>query len=327
MKFNFITYNNVLNLKDERMSFDRWGSRKNNSWALTVFKKHYTEVIKMHNSYKIVPKYVYKDLGKVKKAQWADLTSKHFGEISKNSINEELFINLKEWSRYFNIFSTWSKYSSILALSGNFEVYIDKIITIAIESDVGLLINFTQSIDGIKLKKTNNFLNNALIEQHVLGCVKGTWYQRVDNIEKIFNWKPELLCDEKNIKLLENIRKKRNDAAHAYGRNIKKSKNAYGLEFTELTDISEEVVMNYFILIYKLAKQIDKYLLNKHIGEFQCLNFYHELRHSNTIRLINTSPQQIGYASEVLRKKFGKYSNTSMGKKYYRGLVDYYEKL
>lgn len=309
------------------MSFNRWGSKRNNSWAFSVFKKHYTEVIKMHNAYKIVPQYIYKDLGNIKKAQWTDMASKHFGEISKSPYDEELFDNLKEWSRYFNIFSTWSKYSSILALSGNFEIYIDKIITIAIESDVGLLINFTQSIDGIKLKKTNNFLNNDLIEQHVLGCVKGTWYQRVDNIEKIFNWKPELLCDDKNIKILENIRKKRNDAAHAYGRNIKKSKTTYGLEFTELTNISEEVIMDYFHLVYRLAKEIDKYLLNKHIGEFQCLNFYHELRSSNAIKLNNMSSQQIGCASEVLRKKYGSYSSTAMGKKYYRGLVDYYEKL
>jgi len=309
------------------MGFNRWSSKRENTWAFTVFKKHYTEIIKMHNAYKIVPQYIYHDLGKVKKAKWPDKASEHFGSIAKSQYDEELFDNLKEWSEYFNIFTKWSKYSSILALSGNFELYIDKVVTIALESDIGLLINTTQSVDGMKLKKLNNTLNKDLIEQYVLGCVKGTWYERADQIEKIFSWKPELLCIEDNLSLLDNIRKRRNDAAHAYGRNIRKSKNSYGLEVTELTDISEKVIMNYFHLVYRLVKEIDIYLLNNHIGEFQCLNFYHVLKINNEVRLKDKSKQQIGCASEVLRKKYGAYSNNAMGKKYYKGLVEYYESL
>lgn len=307
------------------MSFSRWSNKRGNTWAFTVFKKHYTEVIKMHNAYKIVPNYIYHDLGKIKKAKWPDNVSDHFGDNAKSPYNEELFDDLKEWSEYFNVFTKWSKYSSILALSGNFEVYIDKVVTIALESDIGLLINASQSVDGIKLKKSNNTLNKELIDQYVLGCVKGSWYQRLDQIEKIFNWKPPLLCFEENLKILDNIRKRRNDAAHAYGRNIKTSKTSYGLEVTELTDISEEVIMTYFNLVYRLAKEVDSYLLNNHIGEFQCLNFYHDLKVNNEITLKDKSKQQIGWASEILRKKYGRYSSTAMGKKYYKGLVEYYE--
>lgn len=307
------------------MGFNRWSSKKNSTWSFTVFKKHYTEVIKMHNAYKIVPQYLYHDLGNVKKAKWLDKASEHFGSMARSQYDEELFDNLKEWSEYFNIFTKWSKYSSILALSGNFEVYIDKVVTVALESDIGLLINTTQTVDGIKLKKLNNTLNKDLIEQYVLGCVKGSWYDRVNQIEKIFSWKPSLLCSEDNLNLLDNIRKRRNDAAHAYGRNITKSKTSYGLEVTELTDISEKVIMKYFNLVYRLAKEIDAYLLNNHIGEFQCLNFYHDLKINKEVVLRDKSKQQIGWASEILRKKYGAYSNNAMGKTYYKGLVEYYE--
>ena len=60
--------------------------------------------------------------------------------------------------------------------------------------------------------------------------------------------------------------------------------------------------MTYFNLVYRLAKEVDSYLLNNHIGEFQCLNFYHDLKVNNEITLKDKSKQQIGWASEILRK-------------------------
>ena len=309
-------------------NFNRWKSKRRNSWAFLVFKRQYTEVIKMHNAYKVVPSYVYNKLKTENEAVWKDDASEHFGGIAKNKRNEELFDDLKDWSDNFNIFTKWADYSSILALSGNFEIYIDKVISISLESDIGLMIKSSQITDGIKLKKLNNFSSNSnSINQLVVGCVKGTWYQRINQIESIFNWRPKLLENEENIELLEKIRKIRNDAAHAYGRDLQGSKANHGLEVKNLTEIKDSLIMSYFDLVYKLSREIDLYLIDNHIGEYHCLNFYHNLRVSNEINLIDNSNKAIGDASEILRKRYGQYSSQPMGKTYYKELIRYYEDL
>lgn len=310
------------------IGFNRWSSKRKNSWAHLVFKNQYTEVIKMHNSYKVVPAYVYKNLKHTDGSNWADKASSRFGDIAKNKRDEELFLDLKEWSEYFNIFSKWGSYSSILALSGNFEIYIDKVVSIALESDIGLLIKSSHITDGIKLKKINSInANLSQINLLVVGCVKGTWHQRIKQFQSIFNWIPSLLENELNIQLLEKIRKIRNDAAHAYGRDLQGSKISHGLEVKNLEAIDENLIMSYFALVYKLAQQIDKYLIANHIGEYHCLNFYHNLRISNQINLTDQSNKAIGLASEILRKKYGQYSSQPMGKNYYKELIKYYENL
>lgn len=311
-----------------QIGFSRWTSKRKNSWAHLVFKNQYTEVIKMHNSYKVVPAYVYKNLKYTDKSSWDDKASSRFGDIAQNKRGEELFVNLKEWSEYFNIFSKWSNYSSILALSGNFEIYIDKVVSIAIESDIGLLIKSSHITDGMKLKKINSInANLSQINLLVVGCVKGTWHQRIKQFQSIFNWIPSLLENESNIQLLERIRKIRNDAAHAYGRDLQGSKISQGLEVKNLEAIDESLIMSYFALVYKLAQQVDKYLLANHIGEYHCLNFYHNLRVSQKITLNDLSDHSVYVASEILRKEYGEYSSQPMGKKYYKELIKYYEEL
>lgn len=318
----------VGKLAKSSIGFNRWTSKRKNSWAHLVFKNQYTEIIKMHNSYKVVPAYVYKNLKNTDNSEWSDKASIRFGDLAKGKRGDELFVDLKEWSDYFNIFSKWGDYSSILALSGNFEIYIDKIVSIALESDVGLLIKSSKITDGIKLKKLNNInVNLNQINLLVTGCVKGTWYQRVNQFQLIFNWKPSLLEVESNIELLEKIRKIRNDAAHAYGRDLQGIKISQGLEVKDLKKIDDKLIMSYFALVYKLAKQIDKYLITNHIGEYHCLNFYHNLRISEEIILNDMHAHNIYLASEILRKRYGQYSSQPMGKMYYKELIKYYEKL
>ena len=72
---------------------------------------------------------------------------------------------------------------------------------------------------------------------------------------------------------------------------------------------------------------MDLYLIDNHIGEYHCLNFYHELRISGKINLSDQSNNQIGLTSEILRKAYGQYSSQPMGKNYYKQLIRYYENL
>lgn len=309
------------------IGFTRWQSKRRNSWAFLVFKNQYTEIIKMHNAHKVASKYLGSKLNSEENVIHIK-ASEYFGDIAKNRKDEELFDSLEDWYDCFNIFTKWSDYSAILALSGNFEIYIDKVVSLSMESNIGLIKESPELTDGMKLIKTGEFKNNLnKINKLVIGCLKGTWYQRIDKWESIFNWKPSIFEDNANIEILENIRKIRNDAAHAYGRDIKSTRTSQGLEVKKLIEIDEDLLINYFSLVYKLSQEMDLYLIDNHIGEYHCLNFYHELRISGKINLSDQSNNQIGLTSEILRKAYGQYSSQPMGKNYYKQLIRYYENL
>lgn len=310
------------------IGFSRWKSKRRNSWAFLVFKNQYTEIVKMHLSQRVAHKYLDHKLKNEGKSVYTQEASEYFGDFAKNKRNEELFDSVEDWSNCFNIFTKWSDYSAILALSGNFEIYIDKVVSLSVESNIGLIKEFPAFTDGVNLKKIGNFEENiSKIDKLVVGCVKGTWYQRIHKFESIFNWKPKVLENKANIETLETIRKIRNDTAHAFGRDIKLSRTSRGLEVKKLIEIDEKLLIAYFSLVNKLSKEIDLYLIDNHIGEYHCLNFYRELRISCQINLLDQSNYEIGLASEILRKEYGRYSSQPMGKNYYKELIRYYENL
>lgn len=106
----------------------------------------------MRHSNEGAKKYVYKNL-KGNSADWNDIASKHF-QFDVPS-GEEAFINLKSWSDSFNDFQNWVNLNALMALSSNLETYLSTCITLAIESDPGVLFDSPRSIDGAYLLKRN----------------------------------------------------------------------------------------------------------------------------------------------------------------------------
>lgn len=101
----------------------------------------------------------------------------------------------------------------------------------------------------------------------------GDWNSRSSNFYKIFPTAPA--CIKNNIRKLENIRVMRNNAAHALGRDISSARQNRSLHTPEMDNLQEDDFKLYLKIIYDIATEIDKFLLDNFIGSYEIIYFYH----------------------------------------------------
>ena len=295
-------------------TFDRWCPHEESTWVFQVFKAYDEELEKNMFSFYSANKYVYTTLGKAG-AKWEDLPTDHFNISIKKSI---LFKSLKGWSESFNSFSNWNNLNTIMAICSNFETYLESVITLSIESDPGILFGAPKSIDGVKYLKYGNSVKFD-IKQIVTNCVKGDWSSRWANIEKLFPNIPDTI--KNNISDLERIRKLRNNIAHAFGRDIEASRQHLFKQKLGTDTISERKVQQYKYMLWGIAKEIDLYLLNNHIGEYQFLCLYHSI-YPQLDHKVHSSERAVKF-----KKIIGNDQICPTGKELCKQMVIYYENL
>lgn len=263
--------------------------------------------------------YAYKTLGKT--ASWKDPVSRHFD--LDHEIYASTFKDVKAWSQSYNTFDNWVNLNSVMAMSSNLETYMSTVIRLALESDVGVLFGASKKIDGIGIIKHGKLQPFDFNEQ-IIACTKGEWNGRVSAYKKIFGSAPSVVSN--NISHLEKIRRLRNNIGHSFGRDLEKSREHDVIEIAEMEKISRENTIKLQKTIFGVAKAIDEQLLKNHVGEFQPLYFYHNLRPTlkhddeNVLR-------KAGNHAAVFKKKIGNFGATPVGKKFCRGLIEYYESL
>lgn len=302
------------------MQFERWKSREDCTWAFQVFQKHNLELSKMYFSHIASSEYVYKNLGK-SGALWEDPITKHFK--FKDEIQNYTFPTLKDWSNSFNEFDNWVNLNAVMAMSSNLETYMSTVIKLALESDIGVLFGASKKIDGIQIIKHGR--HQAFnFNDKITSCTKGEWSKRVSAFKKIFGSVPSILSN--NISTLESLRKLRNDIGHAFGRDIKASRKHNVIEVAKIQGLSRKRTIKYQKLIFGICKSIDKQLLSNHIGEYQSLYFYHNLRPSlkGEYPLNNHT---LGNHTWMLKKGLGKFGAKCAGKVFCKELISYYETL
>lgn len=297
-----------------KVQFDRWKAREVSSWTFQVFKSYALELDKLYWAHIPASKYVYKRLGE--SANWQDNVEKHFSFDTKKK--SDLFANLKDWSVNYNEFDNWVNLNCIVALSSNLEVYMASIITLALESDIGILFGAAKKIDGVAVLKYGQ-ASKIDFEQYVIACTKGEWPSRVSAYEKIFGTVPTLITS--NIGKLEAIRKLRNKVGHAFGRDIEEAQKHGVKETLPMEKLSRERTVKYQKLVGLVAKSIDRHLMRSHVGEYQAINFYHRLYPS--LRKDIAQYQR----ALILKKKIGEFGAMLVGKEFCKGLVNYYEAL
>jgi hypothetical protein len=298
--------------------FSRWNPVENSSWSAQVFKRYHEELLR-HTLVSISGrKYIYQNLGQ-STASWEDKASKHFilPRSASFNVNREME-TLKGWSDGYNAFEEWALQHSIMALASNFETYLDSIVTLALRSDPGLLIGVPKAVDGV-LSLKQGTLQSIDYQSYIMSITKGTWSSRLSAFERLFGSVPHILAT--NVKALEKIRKIRNDIGHAFGRDLEMSRGYSTKNLLELNKILPKKVEEYQKLIWDSVSAIDDLLLKEHIGNFQFLWFYHE----NYDRL--NKGNHLNNAAALLKKDIGHSLVASHPKKFYIGLVNYYEAL
>tara|TARA_R110000744_G_scaffold347065_1_gene452610 strand:+ start:284 stop:1189 length:906 start_codon:yes stop_codon:yes gene_type:complete len=295
-------------------TFDRWKSSTKSTWTFQVFLKHNNELNQMVWANQSASKLVFETLSNGD-AKWTDKASKHLKFTVPEG--EETYENLKDWSNSYNQFHKWNNLNSLMALSASLETYISTVIELAITSDPGVLLDSPKSIDGIKTLKEKG-RKNIFLEEIIINITKGDWNSRINSYEKYFGIIPKPLQNQ--IGNLEKVRVLRNNVGHAFGRDIKASRNHEVKKIEPMESLSDARLKKYQKSIWITAKSIDKHLLDNHICEYQAVAFYHRI-YDGLRKDVHPSIRAM-----ELKKRLGAFGDIS-GKEYCKGLVDYYENL
>lgn len=226
------------------------------------------------------------------------------------------FVNLRAWADSYDALQVWTRLNTVVALASTLETYIDTICGLAIESNPGVLINSSQMLDGVKLLK-NKRLDRELITEAIKPITRNEWCKRKKAFESLFGgYPPELDIYESE---LEQLRKKRNDIGHAFGRNINKVRKFEEAKPLPLEGISEKNLLHFFDITMKVAQGIDSYLMDYHIGEYQTIFAFHVFK-------IHTAGKKWDKKSMTneFRKQYVS-SSSPLGKQFFLDLADYYD--
>lgn len=298
-------------MSDSKLGFSRWGHVQNHTWPFQVYKLYNEELSNFIWAEEAASKYTCNRLGK-EGADDNDPPTKHFS-LPAHRIS--CMKTLKGWSNTFNESHNWMRLNCIMAISSNMETYLGSVIALAIESNPGILLGATKSIDGAKLLKEGT-LNTETYASHIVACTKGEWNARLAAFERLFGKAPSSFRD--GISTLERMRKMRNNLGHAFGRDIEASKDFTFNQKRPADRIQLTTLVKYLEQAYNIVLDIDEFLLNEHIGEFQAIYAYH-------LNRAKFAGGEIDKALEL--KRFYGQHDQPVSKQFCKGLVRYYEGL
>lgn len=278
-------------------SYNRWKPCRPLSWPCKVYLKHKEEHQRMMWSLHCASKYTFKMLGQTG-ALRTDLAQTHFATNSTS-------VTIQQWQDSFKQFSNWTNLNQLLAQSACFETYIASILRLVFDSDPGLIVGASHHIDGIRQLKLGTVIDNKITEMHLINCTKGTWQSRISAINSLFGYSFNSLsnhCGE-----LEKLREIRNNVGHAFGRSINLSQNYGSPTMLPMNRVSEATVKKYFKIINEVVRELDCYLMQNHIGNFQEFHYLHNkylglaLPDENTFRAELTAHAKEIYSSQFCK--------------------------
>ena len=225
------------------------------------------------------------------------------------------FQKMNDWNRAFDDGQNYLYLNCVVALSSNLEVFLKSIITLAVESNPGVLSGAPGSIDGVRNLKYNIPLVGYI--NRVKRCVDGRWPNRITAIDALFGGHPSILNTYLND--LEAIRELRNKVGHAFGRDIDAACGFSDTHKLPIERLSAENLKNWLKVAYDVATAMDKFLLDNFIGEYQAVLEYHKHKDEWKYKFANEKARE-------LKSLYGA-KDQQIGLEFCEGLVEYYEKL
>lgn len=296
-----------------KVVFNRWKHIQAYSWPFRVFKQYYEELNGMYWANYASGKYIYKSMAS-NGYTW-DSKPNEVLDLPEDKYN---FSTLRNWSNLYNSSFVWQRLNLLMSLSSILETYMSAICSLAIESNPGVLINSSKSVDGVRYLKQKKTVR-PLGDDHIVAITKGEWNKRIAVFQKLFGNLPD--ASIKDLPVLESLRKVRNQIGHSYGRDISKSRSFEIKDKLPLNGVSDENLLKYFSVVYKFAVCVDKLLMDNHIGEYQTILLYHNF-------YFQMHP--VGVPSEranSFRKYHGKNYYPYVTKSFCLDLVNYYHSL
>lgn len=296
--------------KWSNVTFERWVSPYPHSLPYRIFKESDNEVRSLVISFESSFSFICSNLNKFG-ATW-DSLAYDYGLTENNKV-----LTVRQWVDNSKNFANWMRLSLLMSMCSNVETYMASIIRESIESDPGIIMGISHHIDGIKLLKSGNKVDENVIANHIKKCTKDTWSSRRCHIEKLFGSMPVIA---NNIKYLEEIRKLRNTVGHAFGRNIEKSQQYNRIEIEPIERLSVKRYNMYITLLFDIVQEFDEMVTRNHIGCFEIILQYHKMYDS--IKHLGK-----GYQVNELKESLNIEKNTGVSKELCRGVYQYYNSL
>ena len=293
--------------------FDRWKHALPHSGPYLVYKKYYEELNRYYWASFAAHSLTYKGMTKMGYT-WQSNPDTTLNLPQHN----HCFKTLRDWAKAYDALQIWTRLNVVISLASILETYIDSVCGLAIESNPGILINSSKTLDGVILLKTKR-LDHKIVENAVHDISKGTWQQRRNVFDTLFGGHPiewDTYMDD-----LEDLRKKRNSVGHAFGRDIKKARRYEQITPLPIDGIKQEKLLQFFDITLKIAIAIDQYLLDNHIGEYQALFSFHVFYGHNKSKKWDDKSM-----AREFRKYFSKSSST-LGQQFFVDLVSFYTKV
>ncbi|NLH80914.1 MAG: hypothetical protein GX458_08750 [Phyllobacteriaceae bacterium] len=255
------------------LKFDRYTPFNNRSIALRAFNSNETEVNSYYWSFKAISEYCGHIGRKIEKEDKNRKTKDVFEASGPDA--GRIPETIENWNDSRNKLENWLRMAALTSVSSFLESYMRQIIRAALMSDPLVQYGKSRLIDGVFLLKSNfEFPYEPLIES----MTKGDWPKRLSSIKKVFGNYPHEM--DALIRQLEEIRKRRNSFAHAFGRDID-YKNPSDLDIRDTEKISQKNLIKYMSSVSRFAKLFDEYLYIKYIGNFEIIHFYHNEKLKN----------------------------------------------
>lgn len=247
------------------MSFLRWEYPWSRTWAYYVFKEHHTQlnaVLWAHHSASRRAATIAHSVG------LANQSKKAFPAAVVDPARQ--LIPLEEWLEHYKDFDNWTRLSACLSLASYLESYIQKIVRLALSSDVGVILGNSHAIDGARFLKFGG--RPIDLKPYIEGFTKGTWQTRLINYEKYFGPAPFELVN--NVNELDKLRVLRNAVGHRFGRQLDKDDAAPLAGLEEPERLSRKRLVEWLGIVEKVVGAIDMHLRSNHIGAYEVLEAY-----------------------------------------------------
>lgn len=265
------------------MNFDRWTSPWSRTWQYRIFKAHHTQLNDMWWAHVVGSKAASKlasTYGAAAPTHSAFATAKHTTRGA---------LSLGDWYGHYTTFDNWVHLSCAVSLCAYFEVYLSRIVALALRSDPGVLLSSSRSVDGVKLLKAASLPDVA---PYVMSVTKGSWPNRIAAYERIFGVVPGYFQSQATE--LDNLRRLRNSVGHAFGRVGDEDQKfpAYAADPNMKGNLSREVIeqahqpssfqrlsdvrlKKWLGIVENSVNSIEEHLRTNHIGSFELLQAYH----------------------------------------------------
>lgn len=279
--------------KRKAIPFDRWSSHLGNTLACRVFMTYQVQVGQLLQALTNSQVFSYRYLSDTG-FDWGDdlpylpgaSTSKirydsrlppvlQWPVSSRRTGKRSGILTVREWSDSQKDAMNWARLNSIVTIIGNFEMYMSKIATLTFKSDLGLLVGTQKRIDGalsLKYPKPTSQPIGPLVESFT----KGEWPARVSAYEKSFGAVPSEV--KQSVGRLEKLRRLRNNIAHAFARDIDEARDPEMITLNAMIRMSPGVLAKRMKMLSDCAIAIDRHLLADHIGEYELIYLYHQVR-------------------------------------------------